>query len=606
MPQPESESVRVLRDFRVRMDAEDTRLMMDMGNRWLAIERVTASNIAALSEEMVRRTLEGETVTTQMVYRAERYQVIQRQLETEVKKYNKDYAVGRIVDAQETAAALGVDAAQASIFASYPSPLSANFNRVNVAAVESLAGFAGDGTPLRRLLDKAVGDASEGIVSAMLAGLGSGQGAVAIAKSMADGMGLGLDRSILIARTETQRAYRSGTVQQYRESGVVSGFMRLVKKDGACIGCLALDGELFELADELDDHPNGRCTAVPIVRGMEPPEWEKGDAWLANQDEAKQREILGPARFEMYQNGTPLSAFATKTHNDVWGSAPQVVSIKDLTEGGAVVVRGAKEAAEQVQELTVPRFETNAEAAAWVKEQGFASDVDFGKLDIRTVQDMVDSAAKHVNDFPQLKDNLKFIGSAQSRNKLTKDIVRNKLLQEYSSSTLSAESINAAVERRMKYFVKKVPGNTYAISYSEAYSGLGGIDLRGIVVNEKYGKDWAAMSAALKKDVASKWHPVGADTMKSVMDHEFSHQIHTLLGQRSSNWERLITDPEIVAIRKAASQEGMDVALSRYAQTNSTEFMAESWAEYLNNPNPRPTAQAVGDRVLEIYKELYP
>lgn len=330
MPVPDSEAVRVLRDFRLRMDAEDLRLMEDLGNRWLGIERSLQSEIGALAEEMARRTAAGEQITQQMIWKAERYQVIQAQLETEVKKYNKDYAVGRIADAQETAAALGVDAAQASIFASYPSPLSANFNRVNVAAVESLAGFAGDGTPLRRLLDQAVGDASDGIVSAMLAGLGSGQGALAIAKNMADGMGLGLDRSVLIARTETQRAYRSGTVQQYRESGVVSGFMRLVKKDGACIGCLALDGELFELEEELDDHPNGRCTAVPIVRGMEPPTWEKGEDWLANQDEAKQREILGPARFEMYANGTPLSAFSTKTHNDVWGSAPQIVTLKDL------------------------------------------------------------------------------------------------------------------------------------------------------------------------------------------------------------------------------------------------------------------------------------
>lgn len=332
MPVPDSEAVRVMRDFRLRMDAEDLRLMEDLGNRWLGIERSLSSDIGALAEEMARRTAAGEVVTEQMIWKAERYQIIQAQLETEVKKYNKDYAVGRIADAQETAAALGVDAAQASIFASYPSPLSANFNRVNVTAVESLAGFAGDGTPLRRLLDKAVGDASDGIVSAMLAGLGSGQGALSIAKSMlTDGLSLGLDRALLISRTESQRAYRSGTIQQYRESGVVTGFYRLVKKDGACASCLALDGEEFELESELDDHPNGRCTAVAKIRGVEPPAWDKGLDWFDRQDEGRQLEILGAQRLEMYRNGTPLKAFSHKVHSDVWGDSPALIPLRDLT-----------------------------------------------------------------------------------------------------------------------------------------------------------------------------------------------------------------------------------------------------------------------------------
>lgn len=332
MPEPDSEAVRVMRDFRLRMDAEDLRLMEDLGNRWLGIERSLSSEIGALAEEMARRTAAGEQITQQMIWKAERYQVIQAQLETEVKKYNKDYAVGRIADAQETAAALGVDAAQASIFASYPSPLSANFNRVNVAAVESLAGFAGDGTPLKKLLDAAAGDASKGIVDALLAGLGKGDGALQIARAMTEGAGLGLDRALLISRTESNRAYRSATVQQYRESGVVTGFYRLVAKEGACIGCLMRDGEFLELESDLECHPNGRCTCVAQVRGMDKPEWTEGKDWFISQDEGRQREILGNTRFELWQGGTSLDSFAGTSHSDVWGDAPMVVPIRDLVK----------------------------------------------------------------------------------------------------------------------------------------------------------------------------------------------------------------------------------------------------------------------------------
>jgi len=332
MPQPESQAVLVLRKFRIAMDALDESVVNDLATRWLGIEVSLSKDMMILAQEFERRAAAGEAITEQMIYKSRHYQVLNAQVQKEIAKYNKDFAVDAISASQERAALLGINAATESIYASYPSAISASFDKLNVKAVESLIGFAGDGTPLKKLLDKAAGDASDGIVQAMLAGIGKGDSAVAIARAMAEGMGIGLDRSVLIARTETNRAYRSGSVQQYRESGVVRGYMRLVKKDGACIGCLALDGEVFELEAEFEDHPNGRCTCIPIVRGMEPPEWEKGPDWLANQSEAKQREVLGNTRYEMYKNGTPLSAMVTHSHSDVWGDAPAVVPIRDLAK----------------------------------------------------------------------------------------------------------------------------------------------------------------------------------------------------------------------------------------------------------------------------------
>ena len=314
------------------MDALDESTVNDLAARWLLIEVSLQKDMTILAQEFERRRVAGEVVTEQMIYKSRHYQVLQSQVEKEILKYNKDYAIDAISAAQERAAMLGINAATDSIYASYPSAISANFDKLNVKAVESLIGISGDGKPLGNLLKKAVGESSDGIVQAMLAGIGKGDGALAIAKAMADGMGLGLDRSLLIARTETNRAYRSASVQQYRESGVVTGFMRLVKKDEACIGCLALDGEIFELEAEFEDHPNGRCTCVPIVRGVDPPEWEKGTDWLANQNEGKQRDILGNARYEMYKNGTPLTDFVTHSHSDVWGDAPALVPISQLAK----------------------------------------------------------------------------------------------------------------------------------------------------------------------------------------------------------------------------------------------------------------------------------
>ena len=40
-------------------------------------------------------------------------------------------------------------------------------------------------------------------------------------------------------------------------------------------------------------------------------------------------------------------------------------------------------------------------------------------------------------------------------------------------------------------------------------------------------------------------------------------------------------------------------ALSEYAATNQSEFFAEAFSEYLNNPNPREVARKVGE-LLDI------
>ena len=337
MPEPDSEVVKVLRQFRTRMNALDETLMRDMGLRWLQIERALDREINSLVNEMLRRQAEGEVITQQMIWKSERYQILKSQMQAEIRKYNKDFAAEIIANTQARAALIGIDAAQGALTSSYPSPISAAFNKINLSAVESMIGFAGDGSPLRLLLAKDYPVAVDGLLNALITGLSSGQSSLQIAKAMNNGMGMGMDRAMLIARTETQRAYRMGSVEQYRQSGVVTGFMRLVQKSGACFACLMLDGEEFDVASELDDHPRGRCTAIPIVRGVPPPTWDKGPDWFLNQDEARQRAILGNTRFEMWKNGTPLQSFGHKIHNPIWGASPAVVPIKDLKAGGAVV-----------------------------------------------------------------------------------------------------------------------------------------------------------------------------------------------------------------------------------------------------------------------------
>jgi SPP1 gp7 family putative phage head morphogenesis protein len=201
--------------------------------------------------------------------------------------------------------------------------IASNLNHLNARAVDISIGFGADGTPLRSLLDDSYGKATNGLLQELTDGLAKGLNPVTIARNMADGFGEPiLQRALVIARTETLRAYRMGSQEQYKESGIVTQYKRLATKDDrTCLGCLMQDGEIYDTVDAFEEHPNGRCTLVPIIDGVTPPDWQSGKDWLAGLPEDRQREIMGDKRFELYKNGTPLEDMSKHVDNATWGGS---------------------------------------------------------------------------------------------------------------------------------------------------------------------------------------------------------------------------------------------------------------------------------------------
>jgi SPP1 gp7 family putative phage head morphogenesis protein len=330
MPHPDPDVVRVLKEYRAALDTREAGLMADMATQWLSIERKLDADIALLAREMADRAAMGKIITEQMVWKAERYQIIKSQLEEQIGKYSSGYAAQTIATAQGQYALLGIDAAQAAINVQY-GPMGTYFNKINLNAVESMIGFAGDGSPLSKLLKASYPDATDGLLKALINGIARGQGPAQTARDMANGMGMGLERALLIARTESARAYRTGSLEQYRESGVVRGFKRLVKKETACLACLMLDGETFDLESELDDHPRGKCTAIPLVQGVGDPKYQTGEQWFKGLSADEQRSMMGNERYTAWKDGKfGLQDLARVTQNDVWGLSPRVATLAEL------------------------------------------------------------------------------------------------------------------------------------------------------------------------------------------------------------------------------------------------------------------------------------
>ena len=67
-------------------------------------------------------------------------------------------------------------------------------------------------------------------------------------------------------------------------------------------------------------------SSIPDTR----PEVATPERILAGLSEADKLAIMGPKRYEMYQNGKPLAEFVRVMQNDEWGPTTRVIPIQGL------------------------------------------------------------------------------------------------------------------------------------------------------------------------------------------------------------------------------------------------------------------------------------
>lgn len=329
---PDSNVVLALREYRAALDANEAGLMDDLARRWLGFERNLESDMIALANEIASRVQAGKPITEQIIWRMESYKSLHAQMEDQIALYNFD-AEQIVSKAQEINGMLGLQAANDAIAMTYlDTGVIGNWNRLNIDAIKTMIGFAGNGSPLHKLLKADYPDAVDGLMKVLTSGVVRGYGPAQIAREMSNGAAMGLERSLLIARTEIARTYRMANTEQYRKSGVVSGFKRLVKKETACMACLIMDGQLFRIEEELEDHPRGKCVPVPVVDGTREATWQSGVEYFRSLSPEEQSSRMGADKYTAWKEGLfGLYDLARISHSDEWGDSPRVATLKELS-----------------------------------------------------------------------------------------------------------------------------------------------------------------------------------------------------------------------------------------------------------------------------------
>ena len=148
---------------------------------------------------------------------------------------------------------------------------------------------------------------------------------------------------------------------------------------------------------------------------------------------------------------------------------------------------------------------------------------------------------------------------------------------------------------------------------AQSWSPTGNVskNFRGITVNRDFAKDLNYFLLSTEQDVKSKFHPVGCTTIRSHLDHEVGHQLDDLLGLRDMPEIQKLFDRRVVNLNGTLNYDKITDGLSRYAWDNKnpnrySEFIAEAWSEYCNNPKPREIAQKIGEIIEQEYKKKFP
>lgn len=121
---------------------------------------------------------------------------------------------------------------------------------------------------------------------------------------------------------------------------------------------------------------------------------------------------------------------------------------------------------------------------------------------------------------------------------------------------------------------------------------------------EEFAKKYAA-------GVEKQWNPAGTD-YRSVVTHELGHAIDHYVSRKIDGLWGVMGNDSTTAVKiwnadiekmRKKSPDGRATGkmfrenLSGYSSHSPSEYLAEGFAEFMDSPNPRPTAKSIGRRL---------
>lgn len=422
----------------------------------------------------------------------------------------------------------------------------------------------------------------------------------------------GYYNAVRLARTEMTRASAQGANHVYMQNADIMSKKRWnATLDGVTSPkCAQCDGQLFDLdydtpenkgepGKRIPNHPNCRCKWTPVLDALGVSTRERIARGANNE------RIYTEARtYKEYAAERGLPDIDDRVRNDdprrYLRRGETLADIpKNFFDPFEKVVEQAKTftavsaAATAVTATFVPA-KTIAEANTWAAENlQHIKKVDYKGFDIQLANAINEELYNLRQLYPEVED-INYVGTSQQRNKDVYDRQVAEFLK--ANEQVFKGHPQRAIDATVKRYIKKpkpIPANVQAQAANKSWGPQAGITF-----NQTTAKNYEAFKQSVEQGVSSKWSPVGTEKPVSILIHEFGHSIDYFLDEIG------LRDKYLTPITKEALADSeLGDKLSRYATTNDREVIAEAFAEYRLNPNPRAYARRVGEAIEQALDE---
>jgi len=283
--------------------------------------------VLELQKTITQAKANGETISPSWFARERRLSALIDQVKTQIERFG---GVAAQITSREQRAAIEIAVEQSReiirLVSGQQSAVSGQIGQFfDPRVVENAVGMMGDGSPLLEYYKTKLAPAvAEKIRSEVIRAAATGTNFSTIANRLMAAGDITRQRALMVARTETNRVRRETTRQFYQDnSDVITGWEWVAAKSPrTCPACLAMDGTIHKLDEPFPQHPNCRCTMIPVIDGLERPKRTIGSEWFDAQSDAVQEQILGRDAFDAFKRGeVELKDFRGWTNSKQFGRA---------------------------------------------------------------------------------------------------------------------------------------------------------------------------------------------------------------------------------------------------------------------------------------------
>lgn len=327
----------VMERHRLRLRKGEAATLKRLEKAWKIAQAAIEGDLAEILGEIATAEAQGLSLGYGWVDQKESYQGLLRTIDREVERWG-----GAVAEETREGQGRAVKEAASDGHAQEKAALReaevvGNLQRLNPAVMEHLVGFLGDGSPIADLFEGIGKGMSERARTIFAEEMGRGTGSRAIGRRLTTELETTRRRGETIARTETNRCYRSARLESLRQRpDLWEGWMWQSALDKrTCPICWGLHGTVYTLdQDWPGSHPNCRCTMRPLAKGRLRKAEPTGDEVLRAMPEKERASLsffkTSPRRYEEWKKGTPLSGMILDTRHERWGKGKKLVPLYEL------------------------------------------------------------------------------------------------------------------------------------------------------------------------------------------------------------------------------------------------------------------------------------